>query len=260
MKSHTVSYFLFSPSNVFNFLMFIHLAIECSLWGTSNCCLPSSPPPQSPLWWEWKPMFQSLQTGRGGRTGVVSWKGGRECVWICVEGCWQQEPCWDSSLLQPLNIQKPSHQPHCYYHGPLTTDWLNSCPEYIDLYVSVCVWVCMCFLWQSTASGVWALTLESEMTQERVYTVRESIAAKASVCFLSEDKMIDACVCGGIYFVCVHLCSSWSEMMDWGLVEDRCVLMTCVSFLTGCHIKMFHIFCVLLRLGVYVSKNAAQLM
>lgn len=45
MKSHTVSSFLFSPSNGFNFLMFLHHAIEFSLWGTSNCC---PPPPLRP--------------------------------------------------------------------------------------------------------------------------------------------------------------------------------------------------------------------
>lgn len=42
----------------------------------------------------------------------------------------------------------------------------------------------MCFLRQSTASGLRALTFESEMTQECVYTVCESVAGKSTcVCF-----------------------------------------------------------------------------
>lgn len=45
---------------------------------------PHLPRPSSPLWWEWWIMFQSLQTGRGGWTGVVGWKGGRSCVRTCV--------------------------------------------------------------------------------------------------------------------------------------------------------------------------------
>lgn len=188
MKSHTVSYFLFSPSNVFNFLMFIHLAIECSLWGISNCCLPSSPP-------EWKSMFQSLQTGRGGRTGVVGWKGGRECVWICVEGCWQQEPCWDSSLLQPLNIQKPSHQPTV-----ITMDqWTNWLTQQLPrVYRSICECVCLSMHVFSMAKHCqWrASAYIGEWNDARACIYSMWINCCQSLCvFLSEGKMIDVCVC-----------------------------------------------------------------
>lgn len=117
INSHSVSYFLFSPIHVFNFLVFLHLTIECSLWGISSCCLS------------------------GGGTG---WLAEHLCVCMCVfGGLLAAEPCWDcpSAAAAKHSAAFPSFPsaPLLLPQTSAPTDWLNSCPGYID----VCVCVCM---------------------------------------------------------------------------------------------------------------------
>lgn len=141
MKSHTVSHFLFSTIHIFNFRMFLHLAIEFSLWGISSCCLFSSHLP----WWEWTVTFQSLWTGKGGSNGRVGVKMAHStCVCACVSGCWQYVPCWDCTLQQPLNIQLPSISPSVIITDH-QTHWLTQQLSrlYRCMYECVCVWICL---------------------------------------------------------------------------------------------------------------------
>lgn len=79
-KSHPVSYFLLSLNNICHFLMSVHLAVECSLWGTSNCCLPFISSSLVALTDENKNLRSSLCRVKDGSSWLKRWQ------IVCVKG------------------------------------------------------------------------------------------------------------------------------------------------------------------------------
>lgn len=129
---------------------------------------------------------------------------------LCVEGCWQQRPCWDSPLLLPLNIQLPSHQTHCYLHGPANPQSQQLPRVYVC--AGVCVWLCIGFQCRALPVAFEGLHLRVKWHMS-VYTC-ESVAANVSRVFSSEGNMNDACVWGYLLCVCTFVYQlKWDDGM-----------------------------------------------
>lgn len=211
----------------------IHLR-EYQAVVSPDCILPPFPPP----WWEWAIMFLSLQTGRGGGPGRLAERMADrvcvylQCVCLCVEGCWQQRPCWDSPLLLPLNIQLPSHQTHCYLHGPANPQSQQLPRVYVC--AGVCVWLCIGFQCRALPVAFEGLHLRVKWHMS-VYTC-ESVAANVSRVFSSEGNMNDACVWGYLLCVCTFVYQlKWDDGMrnDGGRIGVLHVVHSCL-----CHFPL----------------------
>lgn len=106
-------------------------------------------------------------------------------------------------------------------------DWLNSCPGYIDVCVSVCIWVWMCFVF-TVKHCQWRVSAYTGEWNDASLCVWES-----NVCMFSfEGEMNDACM--------------WAEVKWWGKEWWRfgifpwCALVF-VLFPTVCHLKVSNV-------------------